>query len=132
MQAEDDVNRRYFVHYVERVAAPGAKILDFGCGDGTVVRMLRARGLDAYGVDVRWPGADFGDVEASELGHEGLLRYYDEGGRLPFPDGMFDVIISDQVFEHVEPLEAAVRELERVAAPGAVAYHHFPYRTVWR
>ena len=41
---EQDVNRRYFVRYVERTAAPGAKVLDFGCGGGTVVKMLRDRG----------------------------------------------------------------------------------------
>jgi SAM-dependent methyltransferase len=132
MQDDDDVNRRYFVHYVERTAAPGARVLDFGCGDGTVVRMLRARGFDAYGADVRWPGANYGDIEAAVLGRGGVLRYYEEGGRLPFADDSFDLVISDQVFEHVEPLEAAAREIERVAAPGAVAYHHFPYRTVWR
>ncbi|HET6547253.1 MAG TPA: class I SAM-dependent methyltransferase [Solirubrobacter sp.] len=132
MGDEDDVNRRYFVWYVEQVAAPGARVLDFGCGGGTVVRMLRRKGFDAYGVDIGSPGADFGDLEASELGRQGFLRYYDEGAPLPFADDMFDVVISDQVFEHVEPLEAAVGEIERVTRPGGVTYHHFPYRTVWR
>jgi SAM-dependent methyltransferase len=127
-----DVNRRYFLHYVGRVAAPGAKVLDFGCGAGLMVQMLREAGFDAYGVDIRWPGADYGDIEASDLGRDGLLRYYEPGGPLPFADNEFDVIVSDQVFEHVETLEATVRELERVLRPGGVAYHHFPYRRVWR
>ena len=129
---EQDVNRRYFVRYVERTAAPGAKVLDFGCGGGTVVKMLRDRGYDAYGVDIRWPGADYGDLEQTALGREGRLRYYEEGGRLPFEDDTFDVIVSDQVFEHVEPLTATVRELERITRPGGLMYHHFPFRTVWR
>jgi SAM-dependent methyltransferase len=128
----DDVNRRYFAHYVQSVAPPGAVVLDYGCGTGTFVEMLRAAGYDAYGVDIRWPGHATDDLEDSELGRQGRLRYYDEGGRLPFEDDSFDVIVSDQVFEHVVPLEASLREIERVLRPGGVAYHHFPSRSVWR
>ena len=127
-----DVNRRYFVHYVRSVAAPGARVLDYGCGDGTLVRLLRDAGFDAYGVDIRWPGADYGDLEATELGRRRVLRYYEEGGRLPFEDGFFDVVVSDQVFEHVRPIEQAVRELSRVTRAGGLGYHHFPSRAVWR
>ena len=127
-----DVNRAYFVHYVGRVAPPGARVLDYGCGDGTVVRMLREAGFDAYGVDIRWDGADYGDLEATDLGRAGFLRYYAEGGPLPFADGSFDVVISDQVLEHVVPIEAAVREIERVTGPQGLSYHHVPSRGVWR
>jgi len=132
MHGTNDVNRSYFAHYVQEVAPPGAVVLDYGCGSGTVVEMLRAAGYDARGVDIRWPGATIPDIEASQLGREGVLRYYEEGGRLPFDDDTFDVVVSDQVFEHVVPLEASVREIERVLRPGGVAYHHFPSRAVWR
>ncbi|MEP7055467.1 MAG: class I SAM-dependent methyltransferase [Actinomycetota bacterium] len=129
---EIDVNRSYFVHYVSGVAGPGARVLDYGCGDGTTVRLLRAAGFDAYGVDIRWRGADYGDIEATDLGVEKRLRYYDVAELLPFEDHMFDVVISDQVFEHVVPMAAALRELARVMRPGAVMYHHFPSRRVLR
>ena len=132
VEAAADVNRRYFVHYAQEVAEPGSVVLDYGCGGGTVVRMLRAAGYDAYGVDIRWPGADYGDVEADELGRAGVLRYYEEGGRLPFEDDTFALVVSDQVFEHVVPLEASLREIERVLRPGGVTYHHFPSKSVWR
>ena len=132
MHGAENVNRRYFAHYVQEVASPGAVVLDYGCGSGTVVEMLRNAGYDARGVDIRWPGATTPDIEASELGREGVLRYYEEGGRLPFDDDTFDVVVSDQVFEHVVPLEASVREIERVLRPGGVAYHHFPSRAVLR
>lgn len=132
VEAAADVNRRYFVHYAQEVAEPGSVVLDYGCGGGTVVRMLRAAGYDAYGVDIRWPGADYGDVEADELGRAGVLRYYEEGGRLPFEDDTFALVVSDQVFEHVVPLDASVREIERVVKPDGVMYHHFPTRAVWR
>jgi 2-polyprenyl-3-methyl-5-hydroxy-6-metoxy-1,4-benzoquinol methylase len=106
---ESDVNRRYFVHYVQQVATKGAKVLDFGCGDGTVVGMLRRAGYDAYGADIRELDAvgDGGSVGSDQ----GLLRHYAEGERLPFDDDTFDLVISNQVFEHVMPLEATVRRL---------------------
>lgn len=127
-----DVNRKYFVHYVQQVAAPGATVLDYGCGDGELVQLLRNAGFDAYGVDIRWPGGDYGQLDASDLGRNGILRYYDEGARLPFDDDAFDLIVSDQVFEHVVPLEQSVREVERVCRPGGLMYHHFPSNAVWR
>jgi len=126
---EDDVNRRYFVEYVKRVAAPGARVLDYGCGDGTLARMLQNAGFDAYGCDVRWPGASYGWDEASA---GAKLQYFESGGRLPFEDDFFDVVVSDQVFEHVEPLHASVAEIERVTRPDGVMYHHFPTAEVWR
>jgi SAM-dependent methyltransferase len=132
MDEPDNVNRTYFAHYVGQTAPPGAAVLDYGCGEGTVVELLRAAGYDAHGVDIRWPGSNTPDIEASDLGRQGVLRYYEEGGPLPFDDDAFDVIISDQVFEHVVPLETSVREIERVLRPGGVAYHHFPSLAGWR
>lgn len=122
---ETNVNRRYFVWYLNSLGNPQAKVLDFGCGSGTAVRLLRREGYDALGVDIRWPGADYGDIERADL-PPGTLRYYDQGGPLPFEDDTFDVIVSDQVLEHVVPLEETVAELERVLKPGGVMYHHFP------
>jgi SAM-dependent methyltransferase len=126
------VNQRYFVHYVQQTAAKGATVLDYGCGDGTIVRLLRAEGYDAHGVDIHWPGAGDRDLRGNDLAASGLVRYFEEGGRLPFEDDFFDVVISNQVFEHVVPLEAAVREIARVVKPGGVSYHHFPSRSVLR
>jgi len=130
---ETNVNRRYILSYVDSLKRPGATVLDFGCGSGRVVRLLRNAGYDAYGVDIRWPGADFyGDIENDPEFPPGTLRYYEEAGPLPFPDATFDVIVSDQVFEHVVPLQETIAELERVLKPGGVMYHHFPSRTVLR
>jgi SAM-dependent methyltransferase len=131
-EADDvDVNRRYFVWYVQHAAPPGARVLDFGCGAGTVVRLLRDAGYEAYGVDVAGWGLDQPEFRSGGL-PDGALRYYEPDGRLPFDDDSFDVIVSDQVLEHVVGLEHVVSELERVLKPGGVIYHHFPSRRVIR
>lgn len=110
-----------------RPVAPGATILDFGCGIGQAVRFLRDRGFEAYGFDVqvKWEP----DSDASDLIEAGIIRVNtEEAAPLPFPDGMFDVVLSYQVFEHVHDYEHSVAELARVMKPGGVSVHVFPSR----
>jgi SAM-dependent methyltransferase len=125
----EDVNRRYFVHYAKSVCEPGARVLDYGCGRGDLVVMLQEAGFEAYGCDIQWPGANYAWTERAQPDH---LRYFEPGGPLPFDDDCFDLVVSDQVFEHVEPIESSIPEIERVVKPEGIMYHHFPAREVWR
>jgi SAM-dependent methyltransferase len=106
---------------------PGSAILDFGCGAGLAIRYLRERGFAAFGYDVDTrvePRAD-----PTDLIEQGIIRVNtDENARLPFPDDMFDVALSYQVFEHVQNYEHSVAELARVLKPGGVSLHVFPSR----
>jgi SAM-dependent methyltransferase len=127
-----DANSEFLISRAGELAPPDGRVLDFGCGSGALVAGLRAAGLDAYGVEIRWEGNDYGDIQASELGEQGFLRYYGEGEALPFEDGTFSVIVSNQVFEHVVPLEATAAELWRVLRPDGVMLHLFPSRAALR
>jgi SAM-dependent methyltransferase len=98
---------------------PPARILDFGCGRGEVVRMLRESGYDAFGCD---PEADW------VPGTPNLLTMSMSPYRLPFPDGSFDVVVSNTVLEHVLNKEESLREIARVLKPGGYAMHLFPGR----
>lgn len=49
--------------------------------------------------------------------------------RLPFDEGTFDLVVSHEVFEHIDDVSGAVRELKRVLKLGGLAYiniHLFP------
>jgi len=55
-----------------------------------------------------------------------------EGESLPFPDGVFDVVLCDNVVDHALDPAAIVSELTRVLAPGGVLFftvnvHHRVY-----
>lgn len=112
--------------------APGAKILDFGCGIGTSVRILLAQGYDAYGVDV----LEYWDRDFDKYWHieekpppeiaARLNRVDPANYRLPFADGTFDFCFSDQVFEHVFDYKTTMAEIVRVLKPGALSVHNFP------
>jgi SAM-dependent methyltransferase len=95
----------------------GARVLDFGCGEGKMVATYRAAGFDAYGCDLSPRlGADF-------IRPVGTVPY-----RIPFPDDHFDFVYSDQVFEHVQNLDQVASEIWRVLKPGAIGLHIFPAR----
>lgn len=116
------------------------RILDFGCGSGELVKCAYERGLDAYGCDIdfssEWiqPGT-LSDLRATnrvrEIQHATTGKVSPGEGdayRLPFEDHTFDVVISDEVFEHVLNYHEVIAELARVSKPGAVMLHIFPSR----
>lgn len=107
-----------------RPLAPGATVLDLGCGMGETVRIYRERGFAAYGCDFRF---DEGPATAT-LAAAGALRTIPDPYRLPFDDAAFDLVISDQVLEHVHDYPATLAEIHRVLRPGGVSLHIFPSR----
>jgi SAM-dependent methyltransferase len=122
------VNTQEFcARWVSERATETSRILDYGCGAGELVRDLRAKGLDAYGCDVFYDGGDFSSTLSAM---PASLRRM-EGDRIPFPDAYFDVLISNQVIEHVPDLGACIAETARVLKPGGVALHVFPDAWAW-
>ena len=91
---------------VEAVPISGRTVIDVGCGDGALVKRLRAAGADALGLDL--------DVErAREADPDG--RYLAAGGEaLPLEDASVDVAILMRSLHHIPDPDAALRELRRV------------------
>jgi SAM-dependent methyltransferase len=91
---------------------PDMTILDLGAGAG-IVEQMNFRGIvnRVYGVDLdpRVVGNPFLD--------EG--RVSDAGG-IPYSDGLFDLVFSDNVLEHLAEPEAVFKEVARVLKPGGV------------
>jgi hypothetical protein len=55
-------------------AAPG-RVLHAASGDGWLVRVLRAKGVDAYGVDPRPRTVDRAELDGTDLRAEGVLEH---------------------------------------------------------
>ncbi|MEP0854538.1 class I SAM-dependent methyltransferase [Trichocoleus sp. DQ-U1] len=128
-----DVNYLYFVHYIKQI--PGYqsfKILDFGCGNGNIVQLMRSEGIDCYGADVFYSGASYKTLFENELFKNKIIREITENGEIPFEDSYFDIIISNQVFEHINDKESVLKQIERVVKPNGLMYHHFPSKEVIR
>lgn len=121
-------NYEFVAQWVES-RRPHGPILDYGCGAGQIVGLLRARGISAFGCDVFYGGGDCSS-RLPEAVRPFIKRI--ENGVIPFPDKTFSFVVSNQVFEHVPDMEAALREIARVLTPGGLALNLFPDRSVWR
>jgi SAM-dependent methyltransferase len=102
-----------------------ARILDFGCGAGGTVYSLLDQGyINTFGYDVK----DYLALRDSSSRDRFYIADANGGTKLPFEDDSFDLILSDQVLEHVMDQVGMLRELYRVMRPGGFALHVFPSR----
>jgi SAM-dependent methyltransferase len=132
-QLAKNVNYTFFVAYIKSLPNyQNLKVLDYGCGRGIVVQLLRKEGVECYGVEAFYEGSQLQEVRESPLFREGIIREIPSSGEIPFPEHFFDVIISNQVFEHVEDLPSVLAHLSRVLKPEGVMHHHFPSLEVIR
>ncbi len=119
-----------------RVTGIDTELITTGPGVASFVRAWRADGLErAAKTLVRQllfdPAYDrrLASLSGRPLARRGLDIRRLSVTELPFPDGTFDAVISNAVFEHVPDVGAAVGEVARVLRPGGVchiAIHLFP------
>jgi SAM-dependent methyltransferase len=123
------------LYLLERIieTGPGARSMDFGCGSGALVAAARAKGLEAYGAETFYEGLRVEDVElARSWGLDQNVIREIKGGHIDFPDNYFDLVVHNQVFEHVENLDQAANEIQRILKPGGRMIGIFPTRGVLR
>jgi SAM-dependent methyltransferase len=128
----------YVQHFLKRAhlalgrsSHSSVRILDVGCGRGDTVAWLLSRGWEAYGVDISAGYLERGRQYLREVGADPeRLRAIQGDSAYPFDNEFFDVVISDQVIEHVADLPAFCREVARVSASGGIGLHIFPAK--WR
>jgi SAM-dependent methyltransferase len=95
----------------------GPRVLEIGSGRGTLLARLRARGVDAIGIE---PNAGLAIDAVRRDPPLPVARM--SGDRLGFPDATFDLVLSFDVFEHIADSDAHLTEVRRVLrADGAYA-----------
>lgn len=101
----------------------GARVLDNGCGIGAYVARLEPLARSVFGLEYE---LDRTREAAVRTGSRLLVN--GAGEQLPFADGSFDLVLSNEVIEHVQDDRAAVAEMVRVLRPGGRAIIFCPNR----
>ncbi|MFS4092242.1 class I SAM-dependent methyltransferase [Streptomyces sp. AF1A] len=93
----------------------GRRILDAGCGSGSLSAALRDRGAVVTGIDV---SAGMLALARRRLGDVVALHLADLRDPLPFDDGAFDDVVASLVLHYLEDWGPALAEIRRVLRPG--------------
>jgi len=135
--SEEDIDaycpNKQILQYVAIFTAQSGKepsnirILDFGCGRGLLCVTLTRLGYQAYGVDIDKSAVDEGMQFMEKHGYvKDVLGTIDEQGKTKFENDYFDIIISDQVFEHIEDILTTATEVARLTKPSGWGIHSYP------
>ena len=101
---------------------PGQRVLDIGCGTGTLLLLLKERcaGADAVGIDGDPKALAIASAKATKQ-HRAVRFEEALATKLPYGDASFDRVLSSLMLHHLTRDEklGALREARRVLAPGA-------------
>ncbi len=115
---------------------PGARLLDVGCGPGTItadLARLVSPGGRVTAVDAAAGVLEDAAAVAAERGVENVEFAVADVHALDFADDTFDVVHAHQVLQHVADPVQALREMRRVCRPGGIVavrdsdYHGFTW-----
>jgi ubiquinone/menaquinone biosynthesis C-methylase UbiE len=114
--ASPDGELRYHLRCIDKLGftfGGDESLLDSGCGDGRVARLLRQRVRKVQAIDVE-PFDTWADKD-------GLEFSVADAERLPFEDASFDIVHSKDSLHHMDSPEQALEEYRRVLKPGGAA-----------
>ncbi len=99
-----------------------ARVLDVGCGPGTITAGLAARvpGGRVVGIDRAGDVLAAARQEASRQGRRNVSFEAGDVYRLAFADGAFDVVHAHQVLQHLSDPVGALAEMRRACRAGGL------------
>ena len=104
--------------------APGSRVLDVGCGDGTLIAALRDKGVDARGLEI-----DPANVTAAIARGQSVVQGDANRDLADYPGDAFDYAILSQTLQTTERPDRIVGELLRIAPRAFVSFPNFAH---WR
>lgn len=100
------------------VATPLGDLLDVGCGQGRLLKLLASRAHRVVGVDIDPDARRLARAEVSLAGLPNCTLRQGDMNALPFVDAEFDTIILDDVLGDASSPARALREAVRLLRPG--------------
>ena len=111
---------------IEPWIAPGSRVLDLGCGDGTLLDYLqRNKSVSGYGLEINPEYIE----ECVRRGVNVIEQDLDEDRLGNFRDQTFDTVVMTQALQAVRRPDRAITEMLRLGREGIVTFPNFGY---WR
>ena len=122
---DDDVRLRVDYELIKSLIAPDSRVLDVGCGDGTLLQnLIRDKNIRGKGIELE-QDLVIGCVSRGLA----TIQHDIERGLQNFADNSFDYVILSQTVQTVKNPEKVFRELLRVGKKVIVSFPNFAY---WR
>jgi methionine biosynthesis protein MetW len=103
--------------------APGDRVLDLGCGDGTLLKhLIEQRGVQGVGVEI-----EDANILAAIRNGINVIQGNLERGLDEFADQAFDHVVLSRTLQTVRHTEGILREMLRVGREAVVSFPNFAY-----
>lgn len=109
----------FIAHWV----APGAHVLDLGCGEGVMMEYLQAeKRCTGYGVEI-----SDREIPLCVARDVSVIQQDLEGGLAIFADGAFDTVLCLSALQMMKNVEGILRDIARVGREAIVSFPNFAY-----
>ena len=114
-------NMRVDLRLMAEMIAPGSRVLDIGCGDGTLIdHLFRTKGCDARGIEI-----DMAQVIRA-VAHGMPVMHGDADTDLShYPDDAFDYVVLSRTLQAVERPRTVLRQMLRIGTRAVVSFPNF-------